>query len=352
MSGEAESGASGLALGPEDAERMRSLLCAMQDHIQARVTEARRSRSSQELSAVGAVTPSDTLYEIDRVGEEAIVGWFAEHWPADWPVELVMEGDSGEPGAAPRVPAGTPDAALRWTCIIDPIDGTRSLMHDKRSAWVLAAVAPHGGREPARLRDTFVAAMTELPPTKQPLADQVSAVRGAGLVAERVDLRSGARSAFVPQPSTARDLRHGFASFARFFPEGKALLAAFEEDLWQRLYGPPDDGAPLIFDDQYICTGGQFYELLVGHDRMLGDLRPLAYARLGRSRSIQCHPYDACVALILEEAGCRLTAPDGSPLDFPLDTTSSVAWVGFANPALEAHVRPALDAALGAAFGS
>lgn len=340
---------------PQEAERIRSLLCAMQDQIQAQVTLARRSRSSRELSAIGAVTPSDTLYEIDRVGEEPILAWFEEHWPAEWPVELVMEGDTGAAGRLPRIPEAAPDGSLRFTCIIDPIDGTRSLMHDKRSAWVLSAVAPHGGHRPARLRDTFVAAMTELPPTKQPLADQISVVRGAGasgIVAERVDLRSGERATFVPQPSSARDLRHGFASFARFFPQGKALMAEFEEGLWERLYGPPDDGAPLIFDDQYICTGGQFYELLMGHDRLLGDLRPLAYAHLGRSGSIQCHPYDACAALILEEAGCRLTAPDGSPLDFPLDTLSPVAWVGFANEAIEAHVRPALDAALASTFGA
>jgi fructose-1,6-bisphosphatase/inositol monophosphatase family enzyme len=344
----------GVAPTPEETERIRSLLCAMQDEIQARVTDARHRRSSRELSAIDAVTPSDTLYEIDRVGEEALLAWFEAHWPEAWPVELILEGETAAPGETPRVPRGAPDEALRFTCIIDPIDGTRSLMHDKRSAWVLSAVAPRPRRRRPRLRDTFVAAMTELPPTKQPLADQLSAVRGggrAGLRAERVDLRSGERRSFVPEPSTAIDLRHGFASFARFFPEGKALMAAFEEQLWERLYGPPGDGAPLIFDDQYICTGGQFYELLVGHDRLLGDLRPLAYAALGRSRSIQCHPYDACTALILEEAGCRITAPNGATLDFPLDTLTPVAWVGFANAALEAHVRPALDAALRTSFG-
>jgi hypothetical protein len=340
-----------------EVERIRSLLCTMQSEIQTRVAEARRLRSSEDLAGVDSVTESDTLYEIDRVGEEAIVAWFQARWPREWPVELVMEGAAGH-GGAPRVPFGAPDESVRFTCIIDPIDGTRSLMHDKRSAWVLSAVAPFRSPEPPRLRETFVAAMTELPPTKQPLADQVSAVRGggrAGLRAERVDLRSGARDAVSLQPSRARDLRHGFASFARFFPEGKALVAEFEEALWARLYGQLDEsgaGAPLIFDDQYICTGGQFYELLAGHDRMLGDLRPLVFEKLGLTRAIACHPYDACAALILEEAGCRLSALDGSPLDFPLDTLSPVAWIGFANAELEAHVRPELDATLAEFFGS
>jgi hypothetical protein len=106
----------------------------------------------------------------------------------------------------------------------------------------------------------------------------------------------------------------------------------------------------VIFEDQYISTGGQFYELLVGHDRMAGDLRPLALAALQRESSLVCHPYDACAALILEEGGCRLTDPSGAPLDAPLDTVSPVAWVGFANAELEAHVRPALDALLESFF--
>lgn len=342
-------------MSDSEADRIRSLLCAMQSDIQTRVRDARQQRSSEELSEVAAVAQEDTIYRIDRIGEEAILDWFEAHWPRAWPVELVMEGMSEQPGDALRFPRDCADTELRFTCIIDPIDGTRSLMHDKRSAWVLSSVAPFRVSPPARLRDTFVAVMTELPPTKQQLADQISAVRGAGragLHAERVDLCSGARVPVQLQPSRACDLRHGFASFARFFPEGKALMAAFEESLLERLYGAPGEGAPVVFDDQYICTGGQFYELLAGHDRMLGDLRPLVFEKLGLPRAITCHPYDACTALILEEAGCRLGAPDGSPLDFPLDTLSPVAWVGFANAELEAHVRPALDAALAEFFGS
>jgi len=331
-----------------EVERIRSLLCAMQSDIQSRVSEARQHRSSEDLSAVAAVTEADTIYQIDRVGEEAIIAWFEAHWPRSWAVEIVME---GAPDSGLRLPRDAPDSELRFLCIIDPIDGTRSLMHDKRSAWILSAVAPWDASRPARLRDTRVAVMTELPPTKQQLADQVSAIRGAGLRAERVDLRSGARAPVQLRPSRARDLRNGFAAFARFFPQGKALVAAFEESLWQRLYGESEPGGPAIFDDQYLCTGGQFYELLAGHDRMLGDLRPLVFEKLGLSQAITCHPYDACTALILEEAGCRISAPDGTPLDFPLDTVSPVAWVGFANPELEAHVRPALDSALDEFFG-
>lgn len=230
----------------------------------------------------------------------------------------------------------------RWTCIVDPIDGTRGLMYDKRSAWVLGAIAPFGGS----LADVVVAAMTELPTTKQWASDRISAVRGDGIHGERVDVRTGERSPLRLQPSRATTLDHGWASFARFFPPGKPLLAAFEQTLWEELYGADAVAGLSIFDDQYLATGGQFHELLAGHDRMLGDLRPLAFAALGLDDSLACHPYDCCTALLLEEAGCVVTDPWGDRLDCPLDTTSPVAWVGFANRDLADMVRPALERAL------
>ena len=76
-----------------------------------------------------------------------------------------------------------------WTVIVDTIDGTRGLMYDKRPAWCLAAAAPRGGS----LRDIVAAAMTELPTVKQGAADQLSGTRGAGVVAERIDLHDGRR---------------------------------------------------------------------------------------------------------------------------------------------------------------
>ena len=37
-----------------------------------------------------------------------------------------------------------------------------------------------------------------------------------------------------------------------------------------------------------------------------------------------------------------VTAPDGGPLDAPLDVTSDVAWIGYANQRLRARVEPVL----------
>ena len=71
-------------------------------------------------------------------------------------------------------PNGTCPADTKWKCLLDPIDGTRGIMYDKRSAWALSGIAPQRG-EATRLSDIVVAAMTELPTTKQWRADQVSA---------------------------------------------------------------------------------------------------------------------------------------------------------------------------------
>jgi hypothetical protein len=296
-----------------------------------------------ELSGVVGQNAADTIYAIDQITDDALLAWFDASWPQSEAVEVVSEG-LDEPVVIGK---GSP----RWTCIVDTIDGTRGLMYDKRSAWALAAVAPFGGT----LRDVVAVAMTEIPTTKQWASDRFSVVRGAGrtgIVAERVDVRdrSAASTPAAVRPSQATELDHGFASFARFFPQAKPLIAQFEQRVWQLVYGGPLAADLAIFDDQYLSTGGQFHELLVGHDRALGDVRPLAFTELGIEGGPACHPYDCCCALLLTEAGCTLVDPWGGPLDVPLDTTTPVAWVGVANPALAEWVLPAVHAAVAECF--
>jgi len=315
-------------------ERARKLLCALQDEIQATLIAA-RSREGARFARVAAVTPEDTIFHVDKISEAAILRWMEDHWPRGWPVELVMEGL--EPGTT--FPAGTPVTLTLWKLILDPIDGTRCLMYDKRSAWSLAGLAHQRGRR-THLGNIFVAAMTELPTAKAGAADQFSVVRGGRLRATRRDLRTGEIKKWTPRPSVAVDCDHGFASLVKFFPEGKTLTAKVEEALWRELALLGLQGGARVFDDQYISTGGQLYEILVGHDRMVADLRPLLLARAGAPAALCCHPYDICTALLLESAGGLVETPDGKPLRAVLDTTSPVAWVGYANAALAAQFRP------------
>jgi fructose-1,6-bisphosphatase/inositol monophosphatase family enzyme len=292
------------------AAEVLGLLCDLGDHIRQAVVGAR----DIDMSAVEGRTRADTVYAIDRVADDALVAWFAGRWDD---VEVVSEG-LDEP-----LVLGDP----QWIVIVDSIDGTRGLMYDKRPAWALCAAAPHGGT----LRDVVVASMTELPPVKQIFADQFAGVRGLGISARRRDLRTGRVTGLDVRPSSAHTLEHGWAQLVKFFPPAKATLARIETDLFERL------GVKDVFDDQYVSSGGQMHELLTGRDRFVADLRPLV-----APAALACHPYDICTAMLLAEAGGVVTDPWGGPLDCPLDTTTPVSWVGYANPTLAAAIGPAL----------
>ncbi len=335
--------------GSNSLNHLRKLLCELQDQILSSVIGARKKSETDDWAEIAATTAADTIYRIDAIAEEPLTRWMRNHWPSDQPVELVMEGI--EDADSLTFPAGSTESV--WKLIIDPIDGTRGLMYDKRPAWSLAGLAPQSGRD-TKLSDIVVAAMTELPTTKQWRADQLSAVKGCGpdgVVAEAIDVRDGNRTPFKPMPSRASHFKHGFAATLHAFPQGKGLLSQLEEDLWAELHGAEPEAAPLVFDDQYISTGGQLYELAVGHDRMQGDLRPLAFAKLGLDLSIKCHPYDICTALVAAELGVVVEKPDGTPPDAPLDTTSPVAWMGYANEELASLVRPVLKKLIAKQFG-
>jgi hypothetical protein len=69
----------------------------------------------------------------------------------------------------------------------------------------------------------------------------------------------------------------------------------------------------------------------------------MVYSKLGySSATLCCHPYDICTLLIAREAGCVIEAPAGGELRAPLDTTTPVAWMGYANGFLARQVRPIL----------
>ncbi|MBV9998375.1 MAG: inositol monophosphatase [Verrucomicrobia bacterium] len=321
-----------------DREQIRRLLLELGGFIRRRVLQVRSEESGTDFAAVARQDVADTIYEIDRVSEEVIDAWFQTSWPSALPVEVVMEGI--DPAHPLIFPAGTAREATRLKVIVDPIDGTRGIMYDKRPAWFLAGAAPQRG--PATtLADIEVAVMVELPTSKQWRGDAVSAVRGAGYQATATNVLTGETRPLVMRPSHATRFDHGFAYFSRFFPAGKALTAHLEEELWTAL-GYSTRGSNLIFEDQYISTGGQFYEMLCGHDRMIADLRPLVRRILGLHGDLHCHPYDVAAGLIMSEAGIVLEKPFGGQLDAPLDTTTSVAWVAYANRTLAEQVRPVM----------
>jgi hypothetical protein len=136
---------------------------------------------------------------------------------------------------------------------------------------------------------------------------------------------------------------------SRFFPGMREDLAAIDEEIVRGALGPPREGKAQCFEDQYISSGGQLYELLSGHDRFVADLRPLlsspASAR-GLSLGICAHPYDLSTELIARELGVIVTDERGRRLASPLDLESNVAWVGYANAAIRGQIEPLLQNAL------
>ncbi len=312
--------------------------------IRDAVVRAFRERTEGELAGAVGDDGGDTIYGVDRVSEAVLLEELGREADALGGIVLVAE---GLPGGRTVLPRGRDAASARYVVIVDPIDGTRGLMYQKRSAWVLTGVAPNG---PApKLSDIVLAVQTEIPTVKQYLADELWAARGQGFSAARVDVLRGTSTPLALRPSRADGIEHGFAALSRFFPGARDAIAAVDEEVVRAVLGPPPAGRALCFEDQYISSGGQLYELIAGHDRFCADLRPLfdrVLAERGEPATLSCHPYDVCTLLIAEEAGVVVSGRDGAPLDAPLDVDTPVAWVGYANEKIRARIEPALRAAL------
>jgi fructose-1,6-bisphosphatase/inositol monophosphatase family enzyme len=331
-----------MAISLPDPQGVLDRLLEFQRAVRDVIIRSRES-SGGSLHEVTRSSSADTIYRIDA-DVDPILESFCEQWGRTTPLVLVAEGLEDEHGreVEHRVfPHGTreEDAAIR--VIVDPIDGTRGIMYDKRAAWSLAGVAPNKGRA-TRLRDIEVAAMTELPTSKMGRADVLWAIKGQGAKGVRADLRSVETTELPLRPSQATGIDHGFATVSNFFPGTKVLASELMEHLARNLIGAADVTKATVFDDQYISTGGQFYELIVGHDRFNADLRPAFYRLQGQPDGLCCHPYDCAAMLVAEEAGIVITDETGGPLDGPLDTTTGLSWAGYANASLRTRIEPLL----------
>jgi fructose-1,6-bisphosphatase/inositol monophosphatase family enzyme len=318
------------------------LVQALHARIRAAVLAACQTRSFEALAAVADDAPGDTIYAVDKVSEELLIESFEREATALGGVVLVAEGLSAGKLVLPH---GSREDSARLRVIVDPIDGTRGIMYQKRSAWILTGIAENHGAA-TRLSHVVAAVQTEIPLVKQNLADELTAVRGGGARALRRNLSSNEAVPLPLQPSRSPSIEHGYAMISRFFPGARDVLASIDEALVRALLGQVKAGKAYCFEDQYASTGGQFYELMVGHDRFNADLRPLLAGILRKRREVSglcCHPYDVSTALIASEAGVVLTNPDGTPLDCLLDVESDVAWVGYANAELRARVEPELQ---------
>lgn len=298
----------------------------------------RGQRGGEHLAEPVAFEGGDTIYEIDRRVEPLILE-HAERWAGEAGSVVVVAEGLGADGTRAFGPGGP-----AWRVLIDPIDGTRNIMYDKRSAWFLAAVAPDRGPGTG-LRDVVASVMIELPTSKAGSADEFSATRDGPARCRRVALDGPGEREIEIRPSRAPTLRHGWAQVTNFFPGTKVLAAELMERIARGTLGEVRAGEALIFDDQYLTTGGQLVELICGRDRFCGDLRPLMF-RIVRARGgdaadgLACHPYDMAGLLIAERAGVVITDGFGRPLDAPFSVDHGVHWCGYGNGSLRAAIEP------------
>lgn len=327
-----------------DAGDLLEPLRRIHDGIRDAVVTATERQHLDELAHVDRDNEGDTIYAVDAISEETLLELF-EELARQYSFVLIAEGlDEGQM----VFPQGTDEAAATWRIMVDPIDGTRGIMYQKRSAWILTGVAPNRGSATS-LQDVVLSVQTEIPLLKQHLTDQMWAIRGQGAKAQRCNRLNGRREPLQLQPSQANTIAHGFAMISRFFPGVRDELAAIDEEIIRGALGPVQPGKAHCFEDQYLSTGGQLYELMAGHDRFVADLRPLMeplMAQRGMRLGICCHPYDLCSMLIASEQGVIITDIYGHPLNAPLNVEANVAWVGYANERIRRQIEPLLQEAL------
>jgi Inositol monophosphatase family len=329
----------------KNAGEFLPIIRALHERIRDAVVDACERSALESLSEIAKEEEGDTIYAVDKVSEDLIVEFFEQEIATQTSVVLIAEGLEAGQIVLPR---GTTEGDAEWRVIVDPIDGTRGLMYQKRSAWILTGVAPNRGVE-TDLSDIEFAIQTEIPLVKQHLSDTIWAECDKGIMAERFNRITGERTDLVVRPSKVPTIAHGFASMSRFVPGVGVESTQIYEDIVRGALGEVQTGKAQCFEDQYICTGGQIHGLMAGHDRFIADLRPLferSLSKDGFRLGLCCHPYDLCTELIARELGVIVTDEYGQQLKARLAVGPDVAWVGYANEGVRAQIEPLLQTEL------
>ena len=296
-----------------------------------RINEAIEQKDLSQTSGVASDDKGDTQYNIDKKVDPIIIEHCTE-LSKEISFTLVMEG-LHHPTTREKIerlgfPLGSNEDETKYILIIDPIDGTRGLMYDIRSAWSLAGIAPNKGKQ-TNLNDIVIAAQTELPLSTQGIMKILYSIKGQGAEAREELINGRTIRKYVPKPSNEDSFKHGFVSASMFFSDGMEVLGKIYREFLESCDGAPGEGKAFYFNDDYISSGGQVALLFDGKYRFVCDLRPTIGIK-----GLTAYPYDLCTKLIGEECGVIIRDPFDQELRIPLDTSTPVAWVGWANKKL------------------
>jgi hypothetical protein len=189
--------------------------------------------------------------------------------------------------------------------------------------------------------------LSEIPDSRAAQYRHLCALAGAPCIASVRELASSAvLSQRKLEPSSDDRCDDGYFPFFRYLADQRPAIARVEAAFFDRLARFERANVRTCYDDQYISSGGQLALVALGAYRMVVDVRTLAGRVLGRA-SMTCKPYDVAGAVICaQSAGAIVVAPDGTPLDFPIDCETPVDFVAFANEATRARLAPHLAQAL------
>jgi fructose-1,6-bisphosphatase/inositol monophosphatase family enzyme len=339
-----------------ETPRLRDLCRRIRSAVRGRMRAALDEGDAVRLALPVARGAGDVTFGIDVAAEQAVGEWLLDE-ARRGPLSVLTEdagwrhvGPGPTPGDTPVELAGFDHGGPRIS--IDPIDGTRNLMHDLRGAWTIVSYAGPGRGAP-RLADVELGVVSELPDTRGAHYRELIAVRGGGCTAavralgDDLVLRDGALLA-----DTSDRADHGYFPFFGYHPAQRAAMQQLALDFFERVQ--EDEGAELghCYDDQHISSGGQLALLALGHYRMVVDARQ-RWNELARVALQTAKPYDVAGAiLVAREVGAVVTRTDGGTLDFPLDVTTPVEFVAFHNRGTGARLWPHLEAALTAWSGA
>lgn len=307
--------------------------------VRRHLARVRKPNHHERAMAVHGPGAGDITYKIDHVAERAVAS-MARLIGKIAPCRILCEG----PG---EILTGRDPV---YTILVDPVDGTRNLMADLRSAFVLTGVAAHDGTRSLTLQDLQWCIQTEIPVSRRADAIELTAVRGHGCLGRHIQLPGGRGGGSFPWRAPASvDLTSGYYIFLKYLPRERAAIAGLETKFFRFAQKKAGLDTTRVYDDQWLSAAGQLYLASSGRARMSADLRAWL-AQRARVETIASHPYDLCTMLIATEAGSPVLqiANDGalSPLAAPLDLVTDVSFVVFVNDEARRAIGPLLSEVL------